>query len=221
MAAKSGTGAAWDRAERGLSDANARAALRVEKAVAMERIGLLAVAMARKRIQDRAYAPNSELTVALKGSSTPLVNDGDLFGALTSEVVDDGVWFGVQRQRLTDGGEMTNIALILHEGASIDLARHPKVRQAVMARLRETAEGTGRGASRARRIIAQMKQSGRAANKRASMWSGWGSAKAIWVTPPRPFLADVLRDPDFQARVSAEYAAVPARAMARVMRAAA
>lgn len=66
----------------------------------------------RQVIQGGSFEANAALTAAIKGSSKPLVDKGDLFKSITHMVKDDFTAFaGVMR---TD--DHFNIALALHEG---------------------------------------------------------------------------------------------------------
>src|SRR4029077_7451310 len=51
--------------------------------------GQLMSAEIRKRIRQKKYAANSSMTVLIKKSSTPLIDDGDLWGAITSKNIDE------------------------------------------------------------------------------------------------------------------------------------
>lgn len=65
-----------------------RAAMNGEKdlAVALERIGLWAQGQIQQRIADGIAPPNSPSTVRRKGSSTPLIDTGQLRSAITYKV---------------------------------------------------------------------------------------------------------------------------------------
>lgn len=85
---------------------------------AQNRIGLVFVAMARKKITvDKVYAPNSPATIALKRSSLPLVETGDLVGSITYDVKDPfRVLLGINSVRLSGGRFLYEV---LHNGATI------------------------------------------------------------------------------------------------------
>lgn len=85
---------------------------------AQNKIGLTFVARARKAIVvDKVYTPNAAATIALKGSSTPLVDTGDLIGSLTFEVPDPfKVVLGINSPMLSSGRFLYEV---LHNGATI------------------------------------------------------------------------------------------------------
>jgi len=147
------------------------------------RAGEIFVADARDRILDeKPFEENSPLTVALKGSDTPLLNDGDLAGSLTY-IVDDwkGVRLGVRSRKLRSG---RYLAEVLHNGATLKVT--PAMRRAVFAKLRERAKRDKRARSFARSIRGM-------------------PAKGVWIIPPRPFLSTTFESKAFQDKVRAEY----------------
>lgn len=147
------------------------------------RIGLQGVAEIRRSIRAGEYEPNSAATIALKGSSKPLVDRGDLQRAITFEVQqgrDNRGRFNSKGGSVTIGvnrrSPKANIAEALHEGFTIDLRKHPQVRKAVMAKLREKGF------------------------QATSSSGGQGSAD-VWVVPPRPFIEQPLTSDKFLAFV--------------------
>ena len=95
-----------------------KAAAAVSFRKANNRIGLVFVRDARKLITvDKIYLPNSPATIALKGSSTPLIDTGDLVGAITYEVKSPFlVRLGVNSPKLSSGRYLYEV---LHNGATI------------------------------------------------------------------------------------------------------
>lgn len=78
----------------------------------------------RREIKGGKFAKNSRLTELLKGSSKPLIADGDLWASISSDVYRYlELRVGVVRRDPRTGA---NIALILHEGATIKVT--PKMR---------------------------------------------------------------------------------------------
>ncbi len=75
--------------------------------------GAIAQRAIRQTIRAGGFAPNMPLTIHIKSSAKPLVDQGTgLFQAITSQIIDDlTVFAGVLR---TDG--VFNIAMALHEG---------------------------------------------------------------------------------------------------------
>lgn len=181
-------------------------------AMAGERIGRQFQRDARNRIRGKDYAPNSTVTVILKGSSTPLVDRGDLFQALTFEVVDPyTVRLGVMRRAVGDQG--INVALILHEGATIDTRKHPRVRAKVFAMLRDKLSSerlaalNPRSRASVRRAAAVLglaqKRAMHARQGRGGARIGTGSP--VWIIPARPFIARPLEAPEFGRFVVEQY----------------
>lgn len=179
----------WNKAIRTMDGDRFLRDLAKHGAAANERSGLAFVALASKAIVQKKYAPNSEVTVALKGTSSPLIGGGSgstLVASLTHDVPAGGLilWVGVNRNaKSADGTELAPIAKYLHDGFTVDLQKHPKVRIAVMCRLREAAKGKGRGAKQARDLIAAMRKN--------------PGHKDIWVVPARPFIGDVVEGEAF------------------------
>lgn len=116
---------------------------------------------------EKPYAANAPLTVALKRSSTPLVNHGDLVGSLTYQVRDlKTLRVGVNSRRV--GRSRRFLAEILHNGATITVT--PRMRQAffaVMQSRREDGKGLPAGVKGMR-------------------------GPGFIVIPPRPFIARPL-----------------------------
>lgn len=76
---------------------------------------LFVLSQIRKGIRAGGFTKNADLTMAIKGSAKPLVDSGDLFGALTRRLIDDNTAF-VGLLRTSDA---FNIGVTLHEGTTI------------------------------------------------------------------------------------------------------
>lgn len=182
-------------------------------AIAGSRVGRWFEREARKRIRAKDYAPNSPVTVILKGSSTPLVDRGDLFQGLTYDQPDPyTVRLGVMRRAVGDQG--VNVAAILHEGATINVKRYPQVRRAVFAKLRDSlsAERLAALNPKARKAVkGAAGKLGMTAPQRRAMFArqgrgGRGGTGAdVWIIPARPFITRPLEDPAFAAFVVEQY----------------
>jgi len=169
---------------------------------------------ARARIRGQDYAPNSPVTVALKGSSTPLVDRGDLYQGLTYDQPDPyTIRLGVMRRAVGDKG--INVAAILHEGATIDVRRHPQVRAKVWAMVRDrlSAERLAALNPRSRRAVKRAAgQLGLAAPQRRAMFARMGrgrssgSGRDVWIIPARPFIVRPIEAPSFGTFVVDQYA---------------
>lgn len=177
MSGRSGMFGDWKAWEEVLSARGFTQRLDTEVDRANQRIGLDAVAAIRRSIRSGDYEPNSALTVAIKGSSKPLVDTGDLNRRITHDVEKGrrAVWVGLKRNE-----GKTSVAEKLHDGFVIDLEAHPGIRQAVFAKLREKG-----------RMF-------RPGNQLAS-----GSKR--WVVPPRPFITGPLAGPEMQAKIRQHY----------------
>lgn len=181
---------AWNAYQKAIDPAGIQTRLDRYMKQAGERIGRQFVARAQRAIRDKVYAANSPITVILKGGqSTPLVGrpGGDLFQSITYDASNPyRILLGVLRQKSSE--EQINLAIILHEGATIDVGKHPNVRKAVWAKVREAMgqRATTRAAKASR---------AQAVSKLAS--GGTVAAKNLWVIPPRPFLSEPMMDPAF------------------------
>lgn len=165
--------------------------LRTQMTIANKRIGRQFVAVAQRMIRAETYAPNSPLTQILKGSSKPLVDRGDLMQGITFQVKAwDDLRVGLIRQR--SGEDTVNLGIILHEGATIDTNKHPRVRRKVWAMVREAL-----GASRMSALNARSRQTVRGAGGSLGTQGTSSSTGGIWVIPARPFILTPLNDPAF------------------------
>lgn len=127
-------------------------------------------AAVKKITRERPFAPNAALTIAIKKSSTPLVDNGDLVGSIGHEVVDGGMTLrmGVSSPKTKSGRYLYEI---LHNGATITVT--PAVRAAVFAKLRNAV---GDSAFKAMRTNLK------------------GPGARVWHIPARPFLTDLFED---------------------------
>ncbi len=139
---------------------------------------LLATKIVRDTIKNGDFTRNRPLTIAIKGSAKPLVDDGDLFGAVTSVVVSPTKMFvGILKK---DG--VFNIAVTLHNGATINVT--PAMRGLFFV-LSQVSQGKA----------SPSKLKGRAAELYED-FQGWKalkeSTKAI-VIPARPFMRKAFK----------------------------
>ncbi len=148
---------------------------------------LFLITKVKEGIKGRRFTPNSPLTLALSRGDIPLLKEKNLFDALgfalknsfESEV-------GVMKGRKTTGGvaspphDMQKVALLLHEGYTIDVT--PQVRAAIIHALRERG---GRKAKSALRAFDQ----------------NTGQGKAKFRVRPRKFLSSVFKNPSNQEKV--------------------
>lgn len=184
----------WDRVLGSLDPKAWNTTLRKHVVKAHRLVGRAWQTTARRAIRRGDYAPNSPITVILKGSSTPLVADGDLFDAIGYQVASGGggstttLRLGLVRGRQGATGERIDVAHILHEGATIDVGAKPQVRRKVWSMV-----GTALAAS-GDLNAAQRKSVLRA----AGVLSQGGGARSIWVIPPRPFITRPAQDAGLQ-----------------------
>ena len=189
---------------------------------AAERVGREFTKLARGKIRAQDYAKNSPITVILKGSSTPLVDKGDLFQGITYQVVDPyTLRLGVLRQR--SGTQVVNVGLIVHEGATINVKQHPNVRRKVWAMVRDRLGPTRMAALNARQRTSvrgaahTLGLTVRATASRRKVMAylfatgkipkGAPAARAsdVWIIPARPGLAAPAQDPTFHRAVERHY----------------
>jgi hypothetical protein len=133
--------------------------------VASKRVGLMAEREIKEGINSGRLKANAPLTEAIKGSSRPLVNTGQLVRSVTSKVGSfDEVFVGVLRSRaIRDPNtgkvrDVKEIAAILHQGAVI------------------------RVTEQMRRFFFAM------ADQFPERWKPLSSSTKVIVIPPRPFL---------------------------------
>jgi len=133
---------------------------------------LAAVKEMRATIQSGGFKANAPLTVALKGSSKPLVASGDLFQSISIEQInDDEIFVGVLRTE--EGFDLVNI---VHNGAVIPVT--PAMRWMFML-LAKASDGT----------MDPSKLEGRAAEL-FSQFQGWkplAESTTTIIIPERPF----------------------------------
>jgi hypothetical protein len=150
--------------------------------------GKLAVAAVRNAIRSGDFVGNAPLTIMIKGSDKPLVDQGSgLFQAVADEVVDDNtVFVGIKR---TDGHY--NIALALHDGVSIRVTM--KMRGMFFALWQASVGQMDPG-----------KLTGRAAELWARHPGDWrpllASTEVITI-PPRPYLDKAFQSTALRAAV--------------------
>lgn len=143
----------------------------------------------RKRIQGGKYSANAALTVAIKGSSKPLVDNADLMNAVTTVQTDAKTAFiGVLKQaKSKDGEDMINIAAVVHEGVTIPVTEPMRMLFQVVYEAVER-EDPSRLTGRALEIYRDVMANG---GKFYPLKEG---TIAIHI-PGRPFIREVIEDP--------------------------
>jgi hypothetical protein len=119
----------FDKLQKMLDPATIEDRLKDKIKIATETVGIVASDAVKEGIYGtggfRQYLDNRPMTVALKGSDRPLVDNGDLAQSITYDVEDwDRVIVGVLRDKIVkeDDGEtesIKSIAGILHAGVTI------------------------------------------------------------------------------------------------------
>ena len=182
---------AWSAFTQAVDPKEFRARLERQLVLAHKRIGRQFVRMARQRIRALQYASNSPITRIIKASSKPLVDTGQLFQGITFSTPDPyTLRVGVHKSKI--GSEAVNIAIVLHEGATIIVTA--KVRAAVFAKVSKQLGAASGGAfkkGQRRTIITAARDLTK--SRGATITSG----RTIWRIPGRPYLSDPLNDPAF------------------------
>ena len=124
----------FDQLAKMLDSASFKRRFKVDMLRAQKRVGSRFQDDVRERINDHKYAANSLVTVLGKGSDTPLVAGGDLFGSVTWNAEPFRIQLGVASIRLKSG---RLLAEVLHNGATIPVT--PLMRKALFARLSKSA----------------------------------------------------------------------------------
>lgn len=152
--------------------------------------GMMVAGEIRKRIKARKYAKNAPLTTLIKKSSTPLVDDADLFGAVTSQTLDKyTVFVGVLRSATTSEGKpMVNLAELLHNGGQLPVTEHMRNMFILLSEV-------GQGKRDVSTLEGRVAEIAKALGKRISQIKPLKASTRYIVIPPRPFLLSVLDDP--------------------------
>ncbi len=181
--------------------------------IAVERAALVAVKLLRAEIQQGTYERNADLTIAIKGSTKPLVDKGRLFQSIGHQRIKRGTYFvGVLKSKATrmgksEGGiDYLNIARIIHDGATIPVTA--KMRAMFKALWWATRDKKSRGAgetwkrmpisklrSKRARYLAQ-----RAYRRKATILPLSPGTTAIRI-PSRPFVRNVFERSSTKSRL--------------------
>lgn len=170
-----------------------RSVLRKHMSRATELNGMVAARAQRETIQaSKGLKANAALTVFIKGSNKPLVDNADLFGSITYEVVNEfTVFAGVMRE----DEEGFNIALALHEGFQTTVT--PAMRGMFFA-LWKVGKGEMDPAS----------LTGRAAQlwaARPGQWLPLSEETTVITTPGRPWVSITFADDAFKAKIASNW----------------
>lgn len=178
---------------RNVTDANAfsrRLKNNVRRATALN--ALAAAKKMREVIQSGNFKANAPLTVALKGSSKPLVAGGDLFQSITvQQINEDEQFVGVLR---TEGD--FNLVAILHQGATIPVTPAMRWMFLLLAKASEGLMDPSKLEGRASELFAQFQG-----------WKPLAASTTTIVIPERPFVRIAFEAPDLIALCKANWAA--------------
>lgn len=202
----------WNKVDAMLDPRKWQKALDAELDRATRANAMYYVRIVRARIKSRKYQPPSHRTGVLKGdmNSTPLIDHGDLFKAITWHKVERGTYLGgvLRTAVANDGYSLFNLAQELHQGIAIKVT--PKMWYMFNA-LHEYSTGQlpaselrGRAAVLARRM---------APNEEFPPLPTW--AKYIRI-PPRPFLKAPFEEPQMKARFIKNWREGVERAITRI-----
>jgi len=182
-------------------------ALDVNLAQATKVNAMLVVREVRQRIRSKQYAPNADLTTAIKRSSTPLIDQGDLWRAVTYQMVNPRTALaGIMRQQKTKaGGEMLNLAIALHEGFTVKVTPGTRGLFYALARYTQGTASIDSLTGRAREIAERLK-------KGTTIYPLKPTTTAITV-PARPFLREVIEDDALREKARKNWQAAMGKAL--------
>lgn len=172
--------AGWDRLKEALDPARFTKEMRRQLKMASRRNGKIMEAAVRRHIKKGGFEKNAALTIAIKGSSKPLVDHGQLFQFITSRIIGDfSLFVGVLRS-----DEHYNIIAAIHQGVTIPVT---DAMRGMFFALWQASTG----------VLPPSKLTGRAAELWARKPGGWlplkASTKYINI-PARRFFDGVMAD---------------------------
>jgi len=190
----------WKKLERQLSNEVFRDRIESEMKRATRTNAAMVKREVREHLRSGSHAKNAPLTIFIKGSSKPLVDRAQLFksvhfrsqSAFRAEI-------GLLR-----GDTNINIALAVHEGATIPVTN---AMRGMFAALQSASEGKREPGSlrgRAKELYARRPQ-------------GWKALKPSTTSiriPARPFLREVIERPELNNAVARNWLAAAAAAIA-------
>jgi len=136
--------------------------------------GQIAVRAIRKTIQAGVSPPNAGLSKFIKGSSKPLVDNGDLFKAITAKKVAPlAVFVGVLRSNRS-----FNVGVTIHNGATIRVTDKMRGMFNALALASAGRLDPSKLKGRAKELWA----------KRSGGWKPLAAGKGVITIPKRPFI---------------------------------
>lgn len=202
----------WDTLEKLLDDKafNKKLAHNIKRANKLN--GLAAQRAIRQGIKAGGFAPNAALTVAIKGSSKPLVDTGaGLFQAITVEEVDPlSTFIGVKIAH-----DLYDVAVTLHDGVTIEVT--PAMRRLFWVLWKasvgdiDPAKLDGRARELWDRFPgnnpAGRDSKGRFVAKDRGLWKPISEDTKAIIIPPRPFIRQAFAKADLKAKIAANWEA--------------
>lgn len=194
-----------------LAKKNLQPALQREVKRALARIGKHAQKKVRQEIRKGDFAANAALTIAIKGSSKPLVNDGDLWQGVS---VEHRTWNSAFVGYSKKSPELYNLAKTLHDGAIITVTEKMRFMFLALALASDARVTHGVKAPR------PMPLRGRALElfETRARWFPLKPETKFISIPARPFMKKVFDDPSLQAKFREEIAAAVQRALRQARR---
>jgi len=144
----------------------------------------------KQLIRDEDYAANSEMTLALKGSNKPLIDQRNLFNAIDTVVYNSfsgevgilrnagstGSKFGKAKSQIN----IKDLVELMESGYTITVTQ--KMRQAIAMTLQGDLTSKGKLRAKSRTALERLSE-----NR--------GSGSQTYIVPPRPLLSKVFEDP--------------------------
>jgi len=172
----------WKRMAKAVDKKKFQARVRQHVALETRRNGQRGAKAIRQSIKRGDFAANAALTKAIKGSSKPLVDNSDLFKAVTFKVGSwDEAFVGVLR---TD--DSFNIAEMLHEGGEIKVTAKMRGLFYVLWLVSQGADPSILS-GRARELWERMPRD----------WKPLKASTTVIRIPKRPFITNIFNDPAF------------------------
>lgn len=169
---------------------NARKAVDAHVTKATGQNALLVVRAIRKKIQAGDFEGNASLTVAIKGSTKPLVHSGNTFQAITHTLKGPNAFVGILRT-----AKEHDIAVMLHEGTELPVTERMR---GLFYVLWLASVGS----------IPASELNGRAAElfSRYQKWKPLKPSTTKIVIPGRPFIREAFEDRALRAKIAKNWA---------------
>ena len=174
----------WDKISGKVIASSFTPALKQNMNKAMKLNGMIIRKAIRRQIQAGVPPKNAELTAAIKGSDKALVDDGQLYKAITSKVISPfTVEVGVVK-----GDAYANIAAALHEGTTLKVT--PAMRGLFLALASASRGGKPPEGKRAQRLFSKYQD-----------WKPLKPSTTHIKIPGRPFMNRALNDTTLREKI--------------------